>query len=111
MHFARISCGGPVHRINTACGQVCTFEMHPVCGPILVNPITEDPLDKQPGPRAPFWQAVGAWVQQGQVVDPQGLCVWSMPERPSLVHLGGNNYALANSNLASRYGKQVVVDA
>lgn len=102
-----ILCGGPIQRIRAANGQIWTFEMHPVCGPVVVNPATEMPMDRQPGEKSPFWGAVHAWLDQGRLVDQSGLCQWAPPgDPPKLVHLGGRNYAYAGTKLAQRSAEQ-----
>jgi len=42
------------------------FEWHRYMGPIALNKKTGDPLEKEPGPRSPFWDAVTKWDQQGR---------------------------------------------
>lgn len=92
--------GGPTQRIKDQKDRIWNFEMHPICGPSVVDPNTEMPWDKQPSEKSPFWPAVHAWIDQGKRVDAHGLCIWTPVEEPELVHLGGRNYALAGSKLA-----------
>ncbi|ARU04705.1 hypothetical protein CCO03_08480 [Comamonas serinivorans] len=93
--------GGPVQRIRDPDGRIWTFEMHPWCGPVVINSATGEPLDRQPSEKSPFWPAVDAWIAQGKLVDQHGLCHWVPPgDKPKLVHLGGRNYAFAGSKLA-----------
>lgn len=104
MKTIHISYGGPDRRIKDATGKVWRFEMHPYCGPAVQDDDGELAVN-QPGERSPFWTAVSLWAQQGAVIGPDGLCTWKPEPEPTLVHLGGRNYAIAGSGLAKKYGK------
>jgi len=102
MRVVHILQGGPTQRIRAADGRIWSFEMHPVCGPVTVNPSTGEPMVRQPAERSSFWNAVHQWLAQGRLVNKTGLCLWSEPDAPKLVHLGGRNYAYAGSKVAKR---------
>ena len=102
MRVVHILQGGPTQRIRAADGCIWSFEMHPVCGPVTVNPSTGAPMERQPAERSSFWNAVHLWLEQGRLVDKTGLCQWTAQDEPKLVHLGGRNYAYAGSKLAQR---------
>ena len=70
------------------------FEMHRVCGPVVVDRRTEDPIDNQPSGSSPFWEAVDLWLAQGKRVKDGDLCVWQKPTLPKMKHLGGRHYLL-----------------
>lgn len=59
-----------MHKISVG-GKIYEFEMHPYCGPNILNrngePLKHQPLD--------FLEAASLWAQQGQMVD-GGLCRW-----------------------------------
>ena len=86
-------------------GQRIHFEMHRWFGPAVLN-AAGDPARNQPGPRHKFWTAVTRWSQQGRRVGEDGLCIWGVPAEPELVHIGGRNYAIKDSALAMKYGRQ-----
>lgn len=98
-----ISFGGPMRKINDNTGKLWHFEMHRYCGPAATT-IEGEILDKQPPVKSPFWAAVSAWAQQGQKIE-DGLCVWTRPIEPKLVHLGGKHYAYEGSSFALKFGK------
>ena len=81
--------GGPMRKISVR-GVVYEFEMHPYCGPHILNRRGE-PLARQP---KEFLKAASLWAQQGQRIDENGLCVWDHPPEPILKHLGGRHYQL-----------------
>lgn len=68
-------------------GRVIEFEMHPYCGPTMLNK-KGDPLKNQP---AAFLSAASLWVQQGQRIE-DGLCRYDHPPEPILRHMGGKHY-------------------
>jgi hypothetical protein len=83
--------GGPDCTIIDRTGKKWLFEDHPYCGPSVLNRKTLEIMDKEPGPRSPFWEAVQRWYDTGKrIVD--GLCVWEPKKEPKLKHLGGNHY-------------------
>jgi hypothetical protein len=98
-----ISFGGPARKINDITGKLWHFEMHRYCGPAATT-IEGEILDKQPPAKSPFWTAVTAWAQQGQKIE-DGLCVWTKPVEPKLVHIIGKYYAYEGSSFAFKYGK------
>lgn len=104
MKTIHISYGGPDRRIRDAAGNAWKFEMHPRVGPIVLDR-QGNPADTPPGALAAFWDAVKLWAKQGAVIGPDGLCTWKPEPEPTLVHLGGRNYAIAGSGLAKKYGR------
>lgn len=91
MNLIHISFGGPTRVITDAKGKRWTFEMHPQCGPAVLNS-KGDPADKQPGAKSPFWHAVTRWAQGGHRLDDKGECVWAEEKKPILKHMGGKHY-------------------
>ena len=91
MKLISISVGGPTRVITDAKGKRWTFEMHPQCGPAVLN-AHGDPTDKQPGAKNPFWHAVTRWEQGGHRLDANGECVWEEEPQPVLEHIVGKHY-------------------
>jgi len=91
-----LDCGGPIHVISVN-GKRYRFEMHPYCGPNVVNR-KGDPLKHQP---TDFLKAASLWAQQGQQVE-NGLCVWFHEPEPILKHLGGNHFQIIGHKPAVR---------
>lgn len=91
-----LDCGGAEFTIQVS-GVKYRFEMHPWCGPNILNRRGE-PLKRQP--RA-FLIAASLWAQQGQRVE-NGLCVWDHEPEPIVEHLGGRNYKLLGFKPAAR---------
>jgi len=89
--FLHISWAGPTRHITDAKGKRWTFEMHPHCGPAVLNR-QGDPADKQPGERSPFWHAVTRWAQGGERLNEAGECIWEEEKKPILQHIVGNHY-------------------
>ena len=79
---ACVDCGGPMLKISVG-GKVIEFEMHPYCGPNILNRKGE-PLKHQP---ADFLMAASLWAQQGQRME-YGLCRWDHPPKEIVKHLG-----------------------
>jgi len=98
------SVGGPDHEIEVD-GRRIKFEMHRWSGPAVLDS-HGDIAHKQPGPNHKFWTAVTLWGEQGRHGGADGLCVWTEPVKPVLVHLVGRNYAEARSALALKYGRK-----
>lgn len=88
-----ISMGGPDRVIVDEEGKRHKFEMHPYCGPILLN-ADGDPASRQPSAKASFWRVTTWWSQQGGKIDGNGLCQWKKPSEPKLQHLGGRHYKI-----------------
>ena len=85
--------GGPDYEISAG-GRSFRFEMHPVCGPVVLNK-RGDPTARQPGPKHEIWRAVTLWHQQGRrVVD--GVAQWDEPTPDRHVHIVGRQYWLAS---------------
>lgn len=82
--------GGPMRKISVA-GKLYEFEMHPYCGPTLLNRKGE-PCKYQP---LAFLHAASLWAQQGQRIK-DGLCRWDHDREPILVHLGGRHYKVVD---------------
>ncbi len=74
MTLVHVSLGGPMRTIQVN-GIRFIFEMHPYCGPTILNRRGE-PAKNQP---SQFLHAASLWAQQGQKVDDSGLCVWEHP--------------------------------
>lgn len=53
------------HVITDQAGKAWRFEMHRICGPIVLR-ADGQPKARQPGSRSPFWPAFEAWHQQTQ---------------------------------------------
>lgn len=83
---------GPSRTI-VAGGKSFFFEWHGYCGPTILHRHTHDPLDKQPGPRSPFWDAVTLWDRRGRRMK-DGLCVWDeqKPETFRVLKTGKKSY-------------------
>lgn len=82
--------GGPMFKISVG-GKIYEFEMHPYCGPTLLNRRGDPlPLDKHP---KDFLEAASLWAQQGQKTE-DGLCVYYHEPKEILKHLGGRHYLL-----------------
>lgn len=77
-HVICILTGGPMHRISVN-GKIYEFEMHPCCGPTLLNR-NGDPLKHQP---TSFLEAASLWAQQGRRIE-DGLCRWDHEPKPIL---------------------------
>ena len=92
-----IDVGGPEFTISVA-GKRYLFEMHPYCGPNVLNRRTGEPLEHQP---MPFLEAASLWAQQGQRVE-DGLCVWNYKPKKILKHLGGRNYQILGYEQAEK---------
>ncbi len=95
---ALVCIGGPTRTILAA-GRVWYFEMHHVFGPMPINRRTGR---ERAGTQA-FWDAVTLWAQQGERVDPDGICQYEQPAPKLLYHLGGRNYT-EDPQLAARFG-------
>lgn len=79
-----------MHKISVR-GIIYEFEMHPYCGPNILNRKGE-PLKHQP---ISFLKAASLWSQQGQRIE-NGLCRWDCDREPILVHLGGKNWKVVD---------------
>lgn len=91
MTFAHISYGGPTRVITDAKGKRWTFEMHPYCGPIVLDK-HGNPMSRQLGEKSPFWEATTRWCQGGQRLNEVGECVWEPEKKPILEHIVGKHY-------------------
>jgi hypothetical protein len=89
--FIHISYGGPDRFITDATGKRWKFEMHPYCGPVVLN-ADGDPAKRQPGEKSPFWEATTRWAQGGQRLNDAGECVWEPEKKPILQHIVGKHY-------------------
>ncbi len=81
-----LDCGGPMRKISVN-GKIYEFEMHPYCGPNILNRKGE-PLKNQP---RTFLRAASLWAQQGQRIE-DGLCVWDYPPEEIIKHIGGRHF-------------------
>jgi len=93
---AFLSLGGEDYRISVG-GQVVTFELHPYCGPTLLDH-KGDPADDQP---LEFLKAASLWIQQGKRME-DGLCRWDHPSEPITEHLGGRHYLVIGYTMPRR---------
>ncbi len=88
----------PDRRINAG-GKVFRFDFSDRFGPLVLG-ADGSPLDRQPGPRNPFWAAIDAWVRQGKKVGDDGLCIWRddkgglVPDGYKIAPIGGAHYEL-----------------
>jgi hypothetical protein len=78
--FCCVLLGGDDYRLKVG-GLIYHFEMHPWCGPVVLNK-RGDPSSVQPAARTGFWEAVTCWAQQGQHVGEDGLCIWWLDDAP-----------------------------
>lgn len=82
--------GGPMRKIRVD-GEVFDFEMHPFCGPTLLNKWGDPkPVDKHP---RNFLEAASLWAQQGQRME-NGWCLWRKDPTPIRHLLGGRHYLM-----------------
>lgn len=86
MTFACILLGGPTYTIDGM-----PFEWHPRFGPAVVDHDGRI-LDRQPGPRHRFWQAIDWWREQGCRVDENGACIYEEPPTPVYAQIVGSIY-------------------
>lgn len=54
------------HVITDQAGKAWRFEMHRICGPIVLR-ADGQPKARQPGSRSPFWPAFEAWQLTNQM--------------------------------------------
>lgn len=80
--------GGHMLKISSR-GKIYEFEMHPFCGPALLNRKGEA-LKNQPGH---FLKAVSLWARQGERIE-NGLCRWDHESEPILEHIVGNHWKI-----------------
>lgn len=90
MTIIHISHGGSMRKISVD-GKIYEFEMHPYCGPCLLNK-KGNPIDLRKTP-IKFLEAVSLWVQQGQLIE-DDLCRWGREPEEILEHLGGKHYRI-----------------
>lgn len=88
--------GGPMRKIQVD-GKIYAFEMHPYCGPTVLDK-HGSPLAKQP-PR--FLYAASLWTQQGQRIE-DGLCRWDHEPKLIAKHLGGRHWQVIGEEPAVR---------
>jgi len=89
VNLIHLSLGGPDHSIVVE-GKRYRFEMHPQCGPVVLNGSGDE--GRQPAARSPFWPAVSLWAQQGKQLDRNGDCIWKEEPKPVLEHIVGKHY-------------------
>ncbi|WP_454909791.1 hypothetical protein [Variovorax gossypii] len=85
--------GGQDHRIIDAAKAEWVFEMHPTCGPAVLDRHGAV-ADRQPGSRSPFWRAVTLWAMQGRRVDTDGRCIWDEPPPIRVAHVAGRQHVV-----------------
>jgi hypothetical protein len=90
MNTICILTGGPMRKISVG-GKIYDFEMHPYCGPTLLNK-RGDPIDLRKHPQS-FLHAASLWSQQGQKIE-DGLCVWYHEPKEIKKHLGGRHWEI-----------------
>lgn len=88
--------GGLMRKISVG-GKVYEFEMHPYCGPNILNKKGE-PLANQPDD---FLRAASLWAQQGQRIE-DGLCRWDEEPQPVLEHVAGRHYRVIGQTQPQR---------
>lgn len=86
--FIHVSLGGPMRKISVN-GKIIEFEMHPYCGPVILDRHGSEAKD-QP---VDFLEAASLWAQQGQRMD-NGLCRWDHEAKPIKKHMGGKHYKI-----------------
>ena len=88
--------GGPMRKISVG-GKIYEFEMHPYCGPTILNrkgsPAAIQPRD--------FLHAASQWAQQGERMEGD-LCRWDHEPKEILKHLGGRHWKLVGYEPAVR---------
>lgn len=93
---AFFDCGGPMLKIQVN-GRIIEFEMHPYCGPNILNKRGE-PLAHQP---QDFLEADSLWAQQGKRME-NGLCRWDHKPEMILKHIIGKHYEVVGEKPARR---------
>ncbi len=93
-----LSVGGPMRKISVG-GKIFDFEMHPYCGPTLLDN-RGHPKDIQKHPKD-FLHAASQWSSQGQKIE-DGLCVWFHEPEDILKHMGGRHWLLIGQKPAVR---------
>ncbi|HWL50798.1 MAG TPA: hypothetical protein VNQ90_00075 [Chthoniobacteraceae bacterium] len=91
MNFISISVGGPDRKISID-GKIYTFEMHPYCGPCLLNG-QGDPVDPNKT-FMKFLEAASLWAQQGERIGEDGLCIYDHPPEPIKQHIRGRHWKI-----------------
>lgn len=87
-----------MRKISVA-GKIYEFEMHPYCGPFLLNK-KGNPIDIRKVPIA-FLEAVSLWAQQGERIE-DDLCRWDKEPEEILEHLGGKHYKITGYKPAEK---------
>lgn len=90
MKVIYINVGGPMRKISVN-GKIYDFEMHPYCGPTLLDK-NEVPVDLNKHPKE-FLEAASLWAQQGQRIE-DGLCRWDLEPKAILKHAGGRHWRI-----------------
>lgn len=75
--------GGPEYKISVK-GKVYIFECSKHGGPAAFGKRGQL-LENQP---IQFLRAASAWIQQGRLVDDDGLCIWFHEAEPILQYIG-----------------------
>ena len=78
-------------------GKIIEFEMHPYCGPTILN-LRGEPASKQP---KDFLEAASLWAQQGRRME-DGLCRWDHEREEILQHIGGRQWKIIGYEPAVR---------
>lgn len=89
--------GGSMHKISVN-GKIYHFEMHPYCGPNILNKRTGSSVKNQPDA---FLVAASLWAQQGKRIDSDGICIWMREPEEILRHLG-NHYEIIGYTESAR---------
>jgi hypothetical protein len=71
-------------------GKIIDFEMHPYCGPTILNKRTGSPLKNQP---TAFLESASLWAKQGKKME-NGLCLWYHEPKEILQHMGGRHWKI-----------------
>jgi hypothetical protein len=83
-------------------GKVFRFDFSDRFGPLVLAK-NGSLLERQPGPRSPFWAAIDAWVRQGKQIGDDGICIWRddngwlVPDGYKIVAIGGSHFVLQST--------------
>ena len=88
MNVVCLLTGGPMRTIQVD-GKRYEFEMHPYCGPTLLDK-RGDPIDLDKHPKR-FLYAASQWAQQGQRIE-DGLCRWDHDPEMIIEKVGRMNF-------------------
>lgn len=104
MKVACVLTGGPTLTIDGT-----RFEMHPYCGPVVVNK-DGSPKARQPGARSDFWRHIEWWIEGGRRVDGNGCCVYEEPVEPEYVRVLGMWFIVPDGIAPEDHKRAVMAD-